>query len=57
MSTQGTFAGGYDRVRLCKRGNVVVVSVNHRLNIFGYLLWSRYSNTENQETCDDGQLA
>ena len=27
----------YDGVRLCKRGDVVVVTVNHRLNIFGYL--------------------
>jgi para-nitrobenzyl esterase len=24
---------------LCRRGDVVVVSVNHRLNIFGYLPW------------------
>ena len=27
---------GYDGVRLCKRGDVVVVTVNHRLNVFGY---------------------
>jgi para-nitrobenzyl esterase len=26
----------YDGVRLCKRGGVVVVSLNHRLNVFGY---------------------
>ncbi|PZQ59981.1 MAG: carboxylesterase [Phenylobacterium zucineum] len=26
----------YDGVRLCKRGDVVVVTVNHRLNAFGY---------------------
>jgi para-nitrobenzyl esterase len=26
----------YDGVRLCKRGDVVVVTVNHRLNVFGY---------------------
>lgn len=26
-----------DGVRLCKRGDVVVVTVNHRLNRFGYL--------------------
>ncbi len=26
----------YDGVRLCKRGNVVVVTMNHRLNAFGY---------------------
>jgi len=27
----------YDGVNLCKRGDVVVVSLNHRLNIFGFL--------------------
>lgn len=27
----------YDGVNLCKRGNVVVVTINHRLNVFGYL--------------------
>ena len=27
----------YDGVRLCQRGDVVVVTVNHRLNVFGYL--------------------
>ena len=26
----------YDGVRLCARGNVVVVTLNHRLNVFGY---------------------
>ncbi len=28
---------GYDGVRLAKRGDVVVVTVNHRLNVFGHL--------------------
>ncbi len=27
----------YDGVNLCKRGDVVVVSLNHRLNVFGFL--------------------
>jgi para-nitrobenzyl esterase len=27
----------YDGVNLCRRGDVVVVTVNHRLNVFGYL--------------------
>jgi len=27
----------YDGINLCNRGNVVVVSLNHRLNIFGFL--------------------
>lgn len=26
----------YDGVRLCRRGDVVVVTLNHRLNVFGY---------------------
>jgi len=32
----------YDGVRLSKRGDVVVVTVNHRLNVFGYLALSHY---------------
>jgi para-nitrobenzyl esterase len=28
----------YDGVNLCRRGDVVCVSVNHRLNVFGHLL-------------------
>src|SRR6478735_12367501 len=27
----------FDGVRLCQRGDVVVVTVNHRLNAFGYM--------------------
>jgi len=34
----GTVNNGlYDGKRLCRRGNVVVVTVNHRLNAFGYM--------------------
>jgi para-nitrobenzyl esterase len=37
----GGFASGsgttYDGTRLAKRGDVVVVTINHRLNVFGYL--------------------
>ncbi len=32
----------YDGVRLAKRGDVVVVTVNHRLNMFGYMNLARY---------------
>jgi len=31
----------YDGVRLCKRGDVVMVTVNHRLNAFGYAYLAR----------------
>lgn len=33
----------YDGVRLCRRGDVVVVTVNHRLNAFGYLYLARHT--------------
>jgi para-nitrobenzyl esterase len=34
----------YDGVRLAKKGNVVIVTVNHRLNAFGYLYLAGLSN-------------
>ena len=41
----------YDGVRLCRRGDVVVVTLNHRLNLFGYLylgeLDARYAASGN----------
>ena len=43
----GEFSSGsgssplYDGTRLCHRGDVVVVTVNHRLNIFGHLYLAR----------------
>lgn len=44
----GGFAAGsgashaYDGVRLAKRGDVVVVTVNHRLNVFGHLYLAEF---------------
>lgn len=44
----GGFASGsgsaqaYDGARLAARGDVVVVTVNHRLNVFGYLALNHY---------------
>lgn len=36
--TSGSGASnGYDGVRLAKRGDVVVITINHRLNLFGHL--------------------
>jgi para-nitrobenzyl esterase len=35
-------SNAYDGVRLVNRGEVVVVSVNHRLNVFGYLYLDKY---------------
>lgn len=34
----------YDGTRLCQRGDVVVVTVNHRLNAFGFLYLGELSN-------------
>jgi para-nitrobenzyl esterase len=47
---------GSDGTRLCKRGNVVVVSVNHRLNAFGYLYLAELGGTEFADSGNVGQL-
>lgn len=58
----GAYSGGsgssplYDGVRLCRRGDVVVVSVNHRLNAFGYLYLARYGGAEFADSGNAGQL-
>jgi para-nitrobenzyl esterase len=36
----------YDGTRLCLRGDVVVVTVNHRLNAFGHLYLSRLAGAD-----------
>jgi para-nitrobenzyl esterase len=45
-----------DGVNLCKRGNVVVVTINHRLNAFGYLslglLSERFADSGNTGQLD-----
>lgn len=38
----------YDGVRLCRRGDVVVVTVNHRLNAFGYLYLARHGESSSR---------
>lgn len=58
----GAYSGGsgssplYDGVNLCKRGDVVVVSVNHRLNAFGYLYLSRFVGEVFADSGNAGQL-
>jgi para-nitrobenzyl esterase len=48
----GEFSSGsgssplYDGTRLCQRGDVVVVTVNHRLNVFGHLYLGRLAGAE-----------
>ena len=46
----------YDGVRLCRRGDVVVLSVNHRLNAFGYLYLAPFGGPEFADSGNAGQL-
>jgi para-nitrobenzyl esterase len=58
----GAYASGsgssalYDGTRLCKRGDVVVVTVNHRLNLFGYLSLARFGKSDLLDSGNVGQL-
>ena len=58
----GAYANGsgssplYDGVRLCRRGDVVVVTINHRLNAFGYLYLARFGGQEFADSGNAGQL-
>ncbi len=42
FTTGSGSSNAYDGVRLADRGDVVVVTVNHRLNVFGYLYLDEY---------------
>jgi para-nitrobenzyl esterase len=46
----------YDGVRLCTRGDVVVVTVNHRLNVFGYLYLAQLGDDAFADSGNVGQL-
>ena len=46
----------YDGTRLCRRGDVVVVTVNHRLNAFGYLHLGQIGGPELLASGNAGQL-
>jgi para-nitrobenzyl esterase len=46
----------YDGTRLCKRGDVVVVTVNHRLNSFGYLYVARLGGAQLADSGNAGML-
>ena len=46
----------YDGVNLCRRGDVVVVTVNHRLNAFGYLFLGELGGDALAESGNVGQL-
>jgi para-nitrobenzyl esterase len=46
----------YDGTRLCQRGDVVVVTINHRLNVFGYLSLARIGSADLADSGNAGQL-
>lgn len=46
----------YDGVRLCQRGDVVVVTLNHRLNAFGYLYLAELGGSDFADSGNVGQL-
>ncbi len=46
----------FQGTRLCQRGDVVVVTVNHRLNVFGYLYLGRVGGAEYAESGNVGML-
>ena len=42
----------YDGANLCRRGDVVVITINHRLNLFGYLYLPGFPDSGNAGTLD-----
>jgi para-nitrobenzyl esterase len=46
----------FEGTRLCQRGNVVEVTVNHRLNVFGFLYLGRLGGAEYAESGNAGML-
>jgi para-nitrobenzyl esterase len=46
----------YDGGELCRHGDVVVVTVNHRLNAFGYLYLQRLAGADFADSGNVGQL-
>ncbi len=46
----------YDGIRLVRRGDVVVVTMNHRLNLFGYLYLAQLGSADLATSGNVGQL-
>jgi para-nitrobenzyl esterase len=46
----------FEGTRLCHRGDVVVVTVNHRLNVFGFLYLGHLGGAEYAESGNAGML-
>ena len=49
-------SASYDGTRLCKRGDVVVVGINHRLNAFGFLYLAELGGAEFKDSGNVGML-
>jgi para-nitrobenzyl esterase len=47
---------GYDGANLCRRGDVVVVTINHRLNVMGFTFWGELGGAELANTGNVGML-
>jgi para-nitrobenzyl esterase len=47
---------GYDGTNLCKRGDVVVVTINHRLNVMGFTFWGDIGGEDFANTGNVGML-
>jgi para-nitrobenzyl esterase len=47
---------GYDGTNLCRRGDVVVVSINHRLNVMGFTFWGDLGGADFANTGNVGML-
>lgn len=47
---------GYDGTNLCQRGDVVVVTINHRLNVMGFTYWGDLGGEQFAETGNVGML-
>ena len=57
MFAFGSGAGGrYDGVNLCRRRDVVLVTVNHRINLFGYLYLAELLGEDYAQSGDAGML-
>jgi len=55
-SSMTSNSSGYDGVRLSRRGDAVVVTVNHRLNVFGYLYLAELGGAAFADSGNAGML-
>lgn len=56
FTTGSASAPGYDGAQLAQRGDVVVVSINHRLNLFGFLYLAELAGAAYADSGNVGML-